>query len=115
MTNRDGNTQIHAIRLAGGESFQVTNTKGNIIAFDWAPDGKSIAFLQSEDKKKEEKTRKDKFGGFSVEDKELYYTQLWTVPFKVNYLNEVALPDQLKDSIYKIKRKAQLLIEDKSF
>lgn len=55
LSNRQENTQIHVIRAAGGESFQLTETKSNISDFEWSPDSKSILFLQPEDKSKEEK------------------------------------------------------------
>ena len=77
--------QIHVIRLAGGESFQVTNTEVNISAFDWSPDGKKIAFLQSEDKSKAEKSRKEKYGGYAVEDQEYSLNQLWLTDFNPAY------------------------------
>ena len=67
--------------MAGGESFQVTNTENNISDFEWSPDGQKIGFLQSEDKSKEEEKRKDKYGGFVVEDTEYSLNQIWVIRF----------------------------------
>ena len=107
--------QIHVIRLAGGESFQVTNTEVNISAFDWSPDGKKIAFLQSEDKSKAEKSRKEKYGGYAVEDQEYSLNQLWLTDFNPALLNQMPLPEQLEDSVYKEKIAAKILIDSVDF
>ena len=93
LSNRGEKTQIHAIRVAGGESFQVTNTENNISNFEWSPDGQKIAFLQSQDKSKEEKKRKEKYGGFAVEDAEYSLNQIWVTDFKPAQLNQRPLPD----------------------
>lgn len=115
LSNRNEKNQIHAIRLAGGESFQITHTKGNISNFEWSPDGKQIAFLQSEDKTKELKKRKDIYGGFAVEDEEYSLNQLWVTHFNPDQLNYMALPEQLKDTSYTEKNAAKLILEDVSF
>ncbi len=115
LSNRGEKTQIHAIRLAGGESFQVTNTENNISNFEWSPDGEKIAFLQSEDKSKEEKKRQEKYGGFAVEDAEYRLNQIWVTVFNPMYLNQRPLPDQLKDSIYTEMLEAKLLLDSLAF
>jgi len=115
LSNREEKTQIHAIRLAGGESFQVTNTENNISDFEWSPDGQKIAFLQSQDKSKEEKKRKEKYGGFAVEDAEYSLNQIWVTDFKPAQLNQRPLPDQLKDSIYTEMLEAKLLLDSMVF
>lgn len=115
LSNRGGKTQIHAIRLAGGESFQVTKTKNNISNFEWSPDGQKISFLQSEDKSKQEKKRKEKYGGFAVEDAEFNLNQIWVTDFKPNQLNQMPLPNQIKDSIYTEKLEPKLLIDSVAF
>ncbi len=115
LSNRGGKTQIHAIRSAGGESFQVTKTKNNISDFEWSPDGQKISFLQSEDKSKEEKKRKEKYGGFAVEDAEFNLNQLWVTDFNPKLLNEMPLPNQMKDSVYTEKLEPKLLIDSVAF
>ncbi|WP_299184702.1 S9 family peptidase [uncultured Aquimarina sp.] len=115
LSNRGEKTQIHAIRVAGGESFQVTKTENNISNFEWSPNGRKISFLQSEDKSKEVKKRKEKYGGFAVEDAEYNLNQLWVIDFNPKQLNYMPLPNQIKDSLYTEKLEPRLLINDKTF
>lgn len=115
LSNRGGKTQIHAIRAAGGESFQVTKTKNNIFHFEWSPDGQKISFLQSEDKSKEAKKRNEKYGGFAVEDAEFSLNQLWVTGFSPKRLNQMPLPNQMSDSTYTEKLKSILLIDSVAF
>jgi len=115
LSKRGEKTQVQAIRLAGGESFQVTNTEKNISNFEWSPDGQKIAFLQSEDKSKEEKKREDKYGGFAVEDAEYSLKQIWVTDFNPVMLNQMPLPDQIGDSVYTKNLEAKLLIDSVSF
>lgn len=115
LSNRGDNTQIHALRSAGGESFAVTNTDKNISNFKWSPEGTRIAFLQQEDNSKEEKKRKEKFGGFEVEDAEYNMNQLWVIDFNETHLNQMPQPEQMKDSIYKETLAPKLLISSPTF
>ncbi len=115
LSKRGEKTQIHALRIAGGESFQVTKTKNDISGFEWSPDGQKISFLQSEDKSEEEKERKETYGGFAVEDAEFNLNQLWVTDFSPARLTESLLPDELKDTIYTQKRAARLLIDSVAF
>ncbi|MEP3209417.1 MAG: S9 family peptidase [Maribacter sp.] len=114
-SKRGEKTQIHAIRAAGGESSQLTNTDKNISSFEWSPDGKKIAFLQSEDKSTDEEKRKEKYGGFVVEDAEYSMNQIWVVDFNSANFNRRPLPEQLKDTVYNKKQKAKLLIDSTTF
>ena len=115
LSNRSGKSQIHVIRLRGGESYQLTNTKNAISNFEWSPDGRKIAFLQSEDHSKDEEKRKEKFGGFAIEDGEYSLDQLWTIDFSSERLTQFPLPDQAKDSVYLESVKSKLLISDSDF
>ncbi|MFS4448877.1 prolyl oligopeptidase family serine peptidase [Maribacter sp. 2307UL18-2] len=112
---RGEHTQLHAIRSAGGEALSITRTEQNVSDFEWSPDGTKIAFLQSEDSKKEQDKRKDKYGGYAVEDAEYDIDQLWVVDFHADELQQWPLPDQLKDSLYTEKRKATLLMDSTTF
>lgn len=112
---RGEHTQLHAIRAAGGEAFQVTHTDQGVSRFEWSPDGTQIAFLQSEDTSEEDDKREDKYGGFAVEDAEYSNNQIWVVDFEPSRLNQQPLPAQLKDSLYKEARKATPLIDSTTF
>lgn len=115
LSKRLEKTQIQVIRSDGGESFQVTHTENNISNFEWSPDGQKIAFLQSEDKSKEEKKRKEKYGGFAVEDADYHLNQIWVTDFIPLQLNQMPLPDQIKDSIYSEMLEAKLLLDSVAF
>ncbi len=108
-------SQIQVMRTAGGESFQVTNTEGDINNFEWSPDGKKIAFLQAEDKSEIEKKRKDKYGAFAVEDAEYAFNRLWLIDFDPNRLISNPLPQQMKDSIYKESLKPKPIMDSVEF
>lgn len=112
---RGEHTQLHAIRSAGGEALSITSTEQNVSNFEWSPDGTKIAFLQSEDSKKEQDKRKDKYGGYAIEDAEYDIDKLWVVDFHADELQQWPLPDQLKDSLYTEKRKATLLMDSTTF
>lgn len=103
LSDKTGKTQVQVIRLEGGESVQLTNTKGSISSFEWGPDGKQIAFTQSEDKDKVEKARKEKFGGFEVEDAEYKLNRLWLTTFDPEKLFKPALPKDKADTTKKDK------------
>ncbi len=115
LTKTGKHTQIHVMRAAGGAVFPYTTTNQNVGAFRWSPDGKQLAFLQSENNEKSDKKRKEAYGDFAVEDQEYQQRQLWIVDFRPEYLQEVLLPDQLQDSIFKNRRRGQLLLNDSTF
>jgi dipeptidyl aminopeptidase/acylaminoacyl peptidase len=59
LSNRDGESQIYLIPLAGGEAKPLTDSKTGIQSFEWAPDGKRIA-LETTAPKSEEEEKKEK-------------------------------------------------------
>lgn len=112
LSNRNEKTQIHVIRLNGGEAFQISNAENGVQDYEWSPNGKQIAFLQSEDKSKEEKKRKETYGAFSVDDNEYSQRQLWLMNFNPKLSLTNPLPEQSKDSVYKASLKPKLLIDE---
>lgn len=115
LSKRGEKSQIHAIRLAGGESFQVSDTENNVSSYQWSPNGKKIAFLQSEDKSDEAEKRSEKYGGFAIEDAEFGLNQIWLADFDPHRFNLMPMPEQLNDSLFKLERKAQILIDSALF
>jgi len=115
LSDRTGKVQIQVLRAKGGAIFQVSNTDQNISDFEWSPDGKEIAFLQVEDSEKKGKNRKERYGEFAVEDEEYLLSQLWKCKFDPQRLNEMPLPDQLKDSAFIDANKATILIDSVDF
>jgi len=82
LTKKEDHTQIYAMRLAGGESFPVTNCMGDVQDFEWSPDGKKLLFLLAEDKEKEKKARSSRFGEYAEEDAEFLLSRLWITAFE---------------------------------
>jgi dipeptidyl aminopeptidase/acylaminoacyl peptidase len=115
MSKRAEKNQLQVIRIAGGEAFQITNTETSIINYDWSPDGQTIAFLQSEDNSKREKTRKEKYGGYAIDNKEYSMTQLWVMDFDPAKLSQLLLPEQIQDSAFKASLKPKLLMDSDDF
>lgn len=115
ISKRGEKSQIHVVRFVGGEAFQVTHTDQNIGSYEWSPDGSQIAFLQSEDKSKAEKKRKEKYGAFAVEDDEFALNRLWILDFDPDKLAETPLPAQMEDSLYKESRKPRAIMDSVEF
>jgi len=63
LSNRDGENQIYVIPVDGGEARALTESKTGISSFDWAPDGKRLAFettaLKTDEEEKKEKDKDD--------------------------------------------------------
>lgn len=79
QTDRSGEDQVWVMRLQGGEAEQVTEAKTGISAFQWAPDGKRIAYIMRDpDTEDEEKAKKEKRHVILV-DQQYKYAHLYTV------------------------------------
>ena len=81
--DRGDKNQIYLIRVNGGEAQKLTEVKEGINSYRWSPDGKQIAFIKTEENKQQEK-KEDRYGKFSVEDKEYNNSQLWLVDVKTD-------------------------------
>jgi dipeptidyl aminopeptidase/acylaminoacyl peptidase len=69
LSARGAKAQIWLLRLDGGEAEPLTDVKGAIAAFAWAPDGKSLAFTMVPPKTEaEEKAEKGKDDAKWVEE-----------------------------------------------
>jgi len=75
----DGRNQIYLIRPKGGEARLLTRVETGVQQFDWAPDGKSIAFIASEPEDKASKDRKEKYGDFEITQQEYTFSHLWLI------------------------------------
>jgi dipeptidyl aminopeptidase/acylaminoacyl peptidase len=115
ISNRDDKNQLHVIRVAGGEAFQITNSETGISNYEWSPDGSQIAFTQSEDKSDIDDKRKKKYGSYAVDDEEYSLRQLFVMDFDEAELNRKLNPQQLEDSVFKASQKPTLLMDSVDF
>lgn len=79
---RGEHTQIHLIRVDGGEAFPVTSVERSIGDFGWAPDSRRIAFTMEEPKPATAEARKNRYGAYAVEDEE--YRRQWLYLIEVD-------------------------------
>ena len=80
VSSRSGKANVWRIRLVGGEAEMVTDEKGGVTAFEWAPDGRSIAFLMTDPKSDdEEKADKEKRDWRTI-DENIKHVHLYVVP-----------------------------------
>jgi dipeptidyl aminopeptidase/acylaminoacyl peptidase len=91
-SDRGNKNQIHVIRAYGGEAFPVTRVDAGVGGFEWSPDGKHIAFTMQEKEEKADKTRKERYGSYAVEDEEYRFTRLWMIEFNPEFLEFFPLP-----------------------
>jgi dipeptidyl aminopeptidase/acylaminoacyl peptidase len=92
LAKRGEKTQIHVIRLEGGEAFAATNVDEGVQSFQWSPDGKEFAFLASPKDGKSEKSRVERYGAFEVDDAEYKQSWLYLVDFEPSMLGVEELP-----------------------
>lgn len=89
IAKRGENSQVHAIRINGGEAVQLTHEDESIGNYAWSPDGTRIAFTRAVGDEEQEKERTDRFGAYEVDEAD----------FKLNWLYVVEVdPDHPKPS-----------------
>ena len=103
-SSRNDKSQIFVIRPNGGEAQQVSNEDEGVSNFEWSPDGKQFAFVKAEPEDKEEKKRKERYGGWAADDAEYHLSHLWLLEFKPDMMpspGEFPCYDEKKDSTAK--------------
>ena len=99
--NRGDKNQIHVIRADGGEAFAVTHEENGLNGYRWAPDGKSFIITMTQKESKPDKTRKDRYGAYEVDDAEYKLNWLYKVEFSPSDLMPSDIPCYEKsDSTY---------------
>ena len=81
LADRGDKNQIYVIRADGGEAQAITKEEEGINSFGWSPDGKSLAILINEKESKNQKLKKERYGGFEVNDEEFKLSHLWLIDF----------------------------------
>lgn len=100
-SSRNDKNQIFVIRPNGGEAQQVSFEEDGVGGFEWSPDGKQFALFKQDPESKEEKKRKERFGGWAADDAEYRLSHLWLLEFKPDLLpspNEMPCYEEKKDS-----------------
>ena len=82
LTKRDEKekTQVWIIPADGGESFRVTHSESNVLAFRWHPDGEHIAYVAATPETKREKELGEKGFGFVYYEENLKDRNLYVAP-----------------------------------
>jgi dipeptidyl aminopeptidase/acylaminoacyl peptidase len=82
VSSRNGKANVWRINPAGGEAEMITEEKGGIGSFEWAPDGRSIAFVMRDPKTEaEEKADKEKRDWRTL-DENLKMNRLYVAPIE---------------------------------
>jgi len=73
----DGVPQVFAMAASGGEAWAITSVPGGVARYEWAPDGKQIAFT-TVDAPSEEEVQRKKDKSFVIHvDKDPHPPRLW--------------------------------------
>jgi dipeptidyl aminopeptidase/acylaminoacyl peptidase len=78
-SNRGEKSQVHAIRIDGGEAIALTHEDESIGNYAWSPDGKRIAFTRYVGDEDQEKEREKRYGAYAVDDGEYKLNWLYAV------------------------------------
>ena len=78
LTTRSGSPQVWAMRVQGGEAFQITDAETGVGSFQWAPNGATIAYTMTDPKSEAEQQREKEKRDVQVVDQEHRYRHLYT-------------------------------------
>jgi len=104
ISSRNAKSQVFVIRPNGGEALQVSYEEEGVGSFEWSPDGKQFALTKLDPESKEEKKKKERYGGWAADDEEYRLSHLWLLDFKPDLLplpNEMPCYEEKKDSASK--------------
>ncbi len=79
LADRGNGTQIWVISATGGEAHPLTAVDDGVSAFEWSPDGLSLAVAITDPEDKRRKKLEEKYGAFAVEDTDFRMTHLWVL------------------------------------
>lgn len=101
LADRGNKTQIHIMRVEGGEARTITEEEEGISSFEWHPSGTKFIILKPE--KDKNKEREKKYGAYETDDKDFNNSHLWTLDFKADMLNPWEMPCYEKTDSLKAK------------
>jgi len=119
LSDRGNKTQIHVMRLEGGEARAVTKEEEGVSSFEWHPSGTKFIFLKQEKEDKTKKDREKRYGAYETDDKDFTLSHLWQVDFKPELLDPSERPCYETTDSLKVKAgcidlpKSQRLTEGK--
>jgi len=89
----EAKTQVWSIRVMGGEAFEVTRSKSDVLEFRWHPDGRQIAYVASTPPTKRDEKLKEKGYGFVFFEENLHHRNLYLVRMRTSVSPAPANPD----------------------
>ena len=103
LADKGNKTQVYAMRLNGGESISITEEEEGVSAFQWHPDGNRIVFAKREKEDPSKKKILNRYGAFSLDDRDYSLTHIWEILFDPDQPNPSELPcyesaDSLKNA-----------------
>lgn len=102
LADRGNKTQIHIMRVDGGEARAITREEDGITSFEWHPSGTKFIILKPESEKSK-KDREKKFGAYETDDKEFTLSHLWSLDFKPDMLDPSEMPCYETSDSLKVK------------
>jgi len=72
-------TQIWVISVGGGEAQKLTDAEEGVSAFEWSPDGKSVAYLSADRPTEDEKKREKRKDDWIEVDKAFRFARLYVI------------------------------------
>ena len=119
LADRGNKTQIHVMRLEGGEARAVTKEEEGVSSFEWHPSGVKFIFQKQEKEDKTKKDREKRYGAYETDDKDFTLSHLWQIDFNPEMLDPSERPCYETADSLKVKAgcidlpKAQRLTEGK--
>lgn len=92
IARRGETSQVHAIRITGGEAVQLTHEDENISDYAWSPDGTRIAFTRSVADEDTREERKERLGDYEIDDAEFPLNWLYIVEVDPDHPHPTSLP-----------------------
>jgi dipeptidyl aminopeptidase/acylaminoacyl peptidase len=84
--------QLWLIRIDGGEAQPLTAMPRDIRDFDWAPDGKSIAFLAPDPRTDQARADLAAKRDWTEADVEKDFTRVWTLDLATHHVHRLEVP-----------------------